>query len=512
MLHRKTIIKKTMQIGFLTQISRLLGMARELLMIRYLGIGILSDAFITAFKVPNSLRKIFAEGALSTVLVPAIVKQEHTNALSKFMTGAFILFEGLCALIVFIGMMYATPFIHFIAPGFSPEQKTITSSLLLLLMPFIFFVSTSSLLSGALQSKGKFLIPAFGPAFFNIVFLISIGICMYFNLPVSTLCLLILGCAFLQSLMICLTYFYYGLSFSLIDQATVPYLKNMFWQFLLCWPSVSFSEINLFIDTTFASLLDPGAISLLYYANRFMGIPLGVIIGSLTTVLLPQFSRIALHSKKRLTFYVFESVKVVLWITIPVMILMICTSYHLFYTLFLSPSFTIEHVEKAAHVLQAFCLGLPFLALNRLFLNVLYAMHKTNVPPFVSALAVLVNVIGNTLFLDKFKITGLAFATSLSAFFQMIFLIGALHYYKCPLSIKKCAVFLAKYMIQLLAVGLPLLFIYFAIKTFLYENGFAFILNTRFGFWYIALPFCGLYIIFLWALRKKAKLHLFFID
>ena len=180
--------------------------------------------------------------------------------------------------------------------------------------------------------------------------------------------------------------------------------------------------------------------------------------------------------------------------------------------LFLSEFFTVQHVKTASIVLQAFCLGLPFLAINRLLLNVLYAMHKTNVPPIISGLAVLINVIGNMLFLQKFKIVGLALATSLSAFFQMIFLIAALQYYDCPISLKKCAVFLAKYVIQLLTVGLPLLFIYFPIRLFLYKSPLAFVFHTRFGFWYGALPFCGLYIIFLWILRKKAKLHLFFID
>jgi putative peptidoglycan lipid II flippase len=243
-----------------------------------------------------------------------------------------------------------------------------------------------------------------------------------------------------------------------------------------------------------------------------MGIPLGVVIGSLTTVLLPQFSRMALHSKKRLAFYVFESIKMVLWITLPVMILMMLTSYHLFYTLFLSPSFTIAHVHTASRVLQAFCLGLPFLALNRLLLNVLYAMHKTNVPPIISGLAVIINIAGNMLFLHKFRMVGLALATSLSAFFQMIFLIMALHYYKCPISIKKCAIFLTRYMIQLSAVGLPLFFLYFTVRSFLSELPFAFVLDTRFGFWYIAFPFCGLYMVLLWALRKKSGLHIFFID
>jgi peptidoglycan biosynthesis protein MviN/MurJ (putative lipid II flippase) len=107
---------------------------------------------------------------------------------------------------------------------------------------------------------------------------------------------------------------------------------------------------------------------------------------------------------------------------------------------------------------------------------------------------------------------GLALATSLSACVQTIFFIIALHYYHCPISIKKCAIFLSKYVIQLLAVGFPLFLIYCCISTFLYKNGFAYILDTRFGFWYIALPLCALYIIFLWALRKKAKIHLFFID
>src|SRR5258708_10735980 len=163
MLSQKTILKKTIQVGSSTLLSRFFGIVREILMVRYLGAGGLSDAFLTAYKFPNSLRKIFAEGALSAAFIPTVVqtlKHGDKNAIAGLMSLAFLVFEGtvlaLCALI----MKHAEQVIGFIAPGFSEQQIIQTIPMVHILMPFIFFISSSALLAGALQAVGHFFIPA----------------------------------------------------------------------------------------------------------------------------------------------------------------------------------------------------------------------------------------------------------------------------------------------------------------------------------------------------------------
>ena len=164
-LHKKSIIKKTIQVGSSTLASRFLGIIRELLMVRFLGAGIISDAFIIAYQIPNLMRKIFAEGAMSAAFLPpfiATLRKDKEEACS-LMSLAFVLFEGSLLILCALGMIFVGPIITFFAPGFSTEKIAITVSLARILMPFIFFISSSALLGGALQAVGKFFVPAFGP-------------------------------------------------------------------------------------------------------------------------------------------------------------------------------------------------------------------------------------------------------------------------------------------------------------------------------------------------------------
>ncbi|QQR53588.1 murein biosynthesis integral membrane protein MurJ [bacterium] len=516
MFNRKTILKKTFQVGFLTQLSRFLGVIREVLMVQYLGVGVLSDAFITAFKVPNSLRKIFAEGALSAALIPSIVQvskqKKQTDFATQFITAAFLFFEGTCFLLALLFMIRSENIIDLIAVGFLPEQKAVASRLLFILMPFILCISISSLFAGALQAQGHFLIPAAGPLVLNIFFLAALTLCLFKQLAVSYLCVFIVVAGMVQAFIHSYAYYFYQGGFSWPDKAVISPLKHMIKKFLLCLPSISFSEINLFIDTTFASLLSSGSISLLYYANRFMGIPLGVLVGSLTTVLLPQLSHIALSSPKRLSLYIFESIKLILWVTIPVTIVMIITAHQLFYSTFFSKNFSLEQVEIAGTVLQVFCVGLPFLSLNRLFLNVFYALHRTFVPAIISLISVVVNIVCNYLLLYNLKIIGLALATSISAVLQMILFMIALHYYGYTLYLSKLAGLLFKYMICLLAIGIPIKSIHYTVLFWLPSGVVDMYVGTRFGYWFLAGPLSILFCVLIFLSRKKAGFRSFFID
>src|SRR3984885_5323236 len=302
---KKSIIHKTVQVAGSTMVSRVLGVIRELLTVKYLGAGIASDAFITAFKIPNSLRKMFAEGALSAAFVPAfiaVLRKDEKKAHS-LMSWGFIIFEGILLLLCELVMIFAPFVVYLIAPGFSQEQIAYTVPLLRILMPFILFISSGALLAGALQAMGQFFVPAFGPILLNIVFIIGLLICLTFHWPVEVLCFFILFGGFLLFVQHLVAY--WQLNFKLgapTVQARSAFFK-LLPRFFVCFLSAGIMEISLFIDTAFGSFLPAGSLSLINYANRFMGIPLGVFAVAFSTILLPHFSRISVYAPKRLNFY-----------------------------------------------------------------------------------------------------------------------------------------------------------------------------------------------------------------
>ncbi len=468
MRKKSTIISKTAQIGSFTLLSRCLGIIREMLLVRFIGADALSDAFFTAYKIPNSLRKVFAEGALSAAFVPTLVqmiKQKGKEHVYGLLTLAFFVFEGMVALLCAFVMCNAHTVIAIIAPGFSVEQTIAAVSMVSILMPFIFFISISALFAGALHAVGKFTIPAIAPALLNVVIITGLSVCLWLQLSVYWLCWTILfGGALICALHV-YAYLRAGFAFTKIKKEDVTAFMPVMKKFLLCLPSVSVLELSLFIDTSFASLLEEGSISLLYYANRFMGIPLGIFSVALATVLLPHFSRVKLRAPKRLHFYLLESAKLIFWVTIPIALIMGYFAEDIFYTIFLSEKFSIEQVVSAAHILRAFLCGLFFFSLNKILLSIYYALDNTWIPAVIAAIAGIVNIVCDYYFIDYFQAFGLALATSISGIVQTMLFIVILHqYFHFRIFIKHFFDFFVRYLFQLLCCTSLFMLIYKTIE------------------------------------------------
>ncbi len=518
-LSKQSIIKKTIQVGGSTLGSRVLGIIREVLMVRFLGAGVVADAFITAWKIPNSLRKIFAEGALSAAFIPTLVKlvkdgkKEDANGL---MTLAFLVFEGivlaLCALVI----IKAPTVVWIMAPGFSPEQIVRTVPYLRILMPFIFFISSSALLAGALQSVNHFFVPAFSPILLNIVFISSLIICLSNKFPVEYLCFFILCGGLLQFLWHVATFLKLDFSFGAITERVKQIFGGVFLKFGNCLMSMSVMELSLIIDTQFASLLPAGSVAMLYYANRFMGIPLGVFVTAFSTILLPHFSRVVTYAPKRLSFYLLEAAKLIFWVTVPMTFLMVFFSEDIFATIFLSDKFPMEKVQQASVVLIAFISGLFFFSLNRILLNLYYALHNTRVPAVVSIVATLANVGLNAMLIGSLKAPGLALATVFSAMIQTglyaLYLYKRLHFtFYCA----EFARFVGRYLLQLVITGAVFLFlfysIYHAIAMVMPEVVAHFLLH-KIGLWLWVGPLSGLAFLALYYFRRMFRVRVYFLD
>lgn len=517
-LHKKSILKKTFEIGSSTLLSRFFGVIREFLWVRYLGAGAISDAFFTAFKIPNSLRKIFAEGALSAALIPTfvgVVRKDKHQA-SSLISLSFLVFEGFLVLICALMMYHAEAVLHVIVPGFSPEHIAYTVPFLQILMPFILFVSSSAILAGALQSVGHFFVPAFAPVLLNVIYIGATAICLFFSWPVEYFCFFIVLGGVIQFALHVYMYLKLHFSFAAINRQTWADFKGVLIKFFPCLLSMSVMEVGLFIDTSFASYLPAGSMSLINYAYRFMGIPLGVFAVSFSTILLPHFSRVGSYAPRRMGYYLLETTKFVYWVTVPAMLLMMFFAEKFFHTLFLSDKFTLAQVYEARDILIAFLIALFFFSLNKILLNIYYGLHVTSIPTIISIFATVLNVVLDYVLLDKYQAVGLAAATALSLGIVQTVLLALFLFWKFKFKIyfKDFFNFLVRYTAQMAIVFSAAYFLYRLIERYieLLPQGLAQFLLYGLGFWFWVGPLCGMIMLALFYLRKAFRIELHFLD
>lgn len=523
-ISKNTVLNKTIEVATSTLMSRILGLVREVLMVRFLGAGIISDAFFTAFKLPNSLRKVFAEGALSAAFIPtfvSIMKKDSQEQVSRLMSLSFLIFQGfLIACCVFI-FFNACLIISYIAPGWFIDgtalpQVNYAVTYLRILIAFIVFLSSSALLAGALQSVNHFFVPAFSPVLLNIAFIAGILVCMLFGLPVTVLCYFILSGGLIQFLMHVYMYIHLQFTFESIDRKTWHYFAQVLIKFMPCLFSMSIMEINLFVSTSLATYLPKGSISLIYYANRFMGIPLGVFAVAFSTILLPYFSKISVYAPKRLSYYLFEATKVVFWVTVPITILMCIVSEKLFLTLFLSSKFTIEHVHEASWILIAFLAGLFIFSLNKILLNIFYSMHDTLTPVIVSIAAALTNYGASMLLMPLYGAFGIACAFVIAGAMQtVLFLFLLVYRVSFTLFIKQFVAFVinvAKQMVVGIGFFVIIVYIVTIVIQMLLPEWYAHILLNKLPYWLWMGPLLGLLGWYFYKTRRYFNIQLHFLD
>jgi putative peptidoglycan lipid II flippase len=517
--HKKNLLQKTLQVGGNTFVSRMLGLTREILLMRFLGITVFADAFTTAFMLPNSLRKIFAEGALTAAFVPTFVtifKKEGKEQANGLMSLSFVVFESILLVLCALVMWQARATVSFIAPGYSEAQLAAAIPMLRIMMPFIFFISTSALLSGALHSVQHFFVPAFGPVLLNIVFIVSLLACLKFQLTAQFLCWTVLAGGALQCLMHVVAYLRLGFQFTWWQPSAMKYFAQVIGKFLLCFISMSVMEVNLFIDQRFASYLAVGSVTLIKYANRFMGIPLGVFAVAFSTILLPYFTKVKLEEPKRLNFYLLEATKFVFWVTLPATLILAFLSDQVFLTLFASMSskFPAHRVSEAGSILVGFMFGLCCFSLNKILLSLYYSLHDTFYPTVISVIATLLNIVTNYYLVGIWGGFGLAVATSFSGLVQMVLCLYFLHKkHNFTLPVFQTGSFLLKYSLQVVTVLLPFYLLYQPLYNLIAEKmPYSYFFTQSFGFWFWVGPLILLSYYLLYRFKRWFGVELYFLD
>ena len=527
----KSILKHTSNIGILSLISRCIAFLREVLLIRLLSIGATSDIFFTAFRIPNTMRKIFAEGVLSSILVPALISAEHKGGrshINRLTTLSFLIIESTIFAFCMFVFYYASSVITLITPGFSPEKVAHAAQLLKILISFILFISSGAIFAAALQAQKKFFIPAIAPAILNVLYVISLSICLYYNFSTEAFCYLMIAISIVYFVLHLVAYLYLQFTLSPPTKETWHEFKIVMIQFFPCFLSVGILEINHFINTGFGSYLPDGTLTLIRYSFQFVNIPVGIIAASLSTVLLPHFSKINLEHPDSLSQQIYEAVKFIIWSTLPICFLLAFFSREIFQTLFIGDAQALSKVPLAQSIFIAYLIGLLAFSLNKIFLSIFYALRLSFVPMIATIISIIINFTLNSLLLETYQGAGIAFAASVSSIFQSLFFLIFLYaHLKLKSYWKEYCYFFISYGTQLIAFCSMFWFTFRALYhliaqtniswTLHFFNIYSLSLTTSFflnsiGIWLWAGPLSLLLLWLLHITRKRFAISLAYFD
>jgi len=513
---KKDILRKTAQAGSATLMSRFLGIVREFLFARFLGVGAISDAFLTAFKVPAFLRKIFAEGALSAAAVPVFikkVKEKNKKSVNSLMTTSFLFFEGLVFVLCLFVFFFTDKVIKIVAPGFSQEQISYAIPFLQILFPLIFFISSAALLAAALQAVNHFFIPAFAPALLNIAIVSTLIVCLKYNLQPIWLCFGVLFGGFLIFLSHLIFYLKYSFSFSGFSWSAYFDFKFILKKFLFCLLGIGIVEINLFIDMIIGSFLPKGSVTLLHYGGRFMSIPLGVFAVSFSNVLLSQFSRIVLYAPSRLRFYLLEITKFVTLVVVPAALFLFFVAEKIFSMVMFGKKVGAEQIFIAKWILIIYCVGLVFFCLNKILLNIFYSLKDTFTPTLALGISTIVNFIGNIVGMYFWGVYGIPGSTVLSGIALTFLCFWFLRTkYKIVFYAGNFFDFLGRYLVQILLASTFFVIGYFSFLRFMKNFGLDIFFSMQWGYWIIVFALGLLVALFIFLSRKLFGLKVYFLS
>ncbi len=465
MKSRSTFLRKTLQVAVLTGISRFMGIARSAFQLRFLGLGVMSDAFLAAWTIPSFLRRVVTEGALASAFVPefvSLLKANRKQTAYSLMVWALIFFELLMIGAAITTFIWPESLLTLVAPGFSEQQLIYAVPLVRILFIFMIFLTASALLVGALNSVHSFWVGASGPIVLNGFYMLGLAYCFYTNASVTVLAWWIVAGGFMHMLLHLFYYWYNGFSFVWPDRAGLKKFGYVVTQIIPAFLGVSMLELNITIDKRWGSYLLPGAMTMIHYGNRFMGLPFGIFAVAFSTVILPLLSEVAVKNRSRLSFYLQESYKLILWIMIPLIALMWFIAPNI-YESFLVAGTSPEKIMAAAWVLRIYLIGLLFYCANRVMLALLYALRDRTLPTLGTIFATAVNIAGNMIAVRFASVNGVALATTIAAGAMTFFILLSLGYrHKVGIKLMPLVRFLLKVLAHSLLVGLLFYLLFFS--------------------------------------------------
>lgn len=452
-------------VGGLTLLSRFFGLARDAVIAYVLGTKAAADAFYVAFRIPNLLRRMLAEGNLTLSFVPVFTESLHRNKkeAKEVADITFTMMTLALALISLVGVLGATWFVKVTAWGFTedPEKFALTVTLTQITFPYIFLVSLGALMMGILNARKHFAAPAVAPVLLNIgIILGAVWLSRYFAQPSVGIAWGVLVGGVLQLLIQVPVLIKHGFLPKINFHFKNPALKKIL---RLMGPAIYGSavyQINLLAITFMASFLPTGSISYLWYADRVIEFPLGVFAISLATVVLPTLSDHAAqknHEKMKHTLR--ETLSMVWILNIPAAIGLAVLAKPVLALLFYRGDFTIASTDLTAQALWFFAIGLPFVSASRITASAFYAVQEARKPVLAANLSVLITILAGAALLFPLQHRGLALAVSIGSILNFSLLMIFYRKKVGPLGYKKMAGNVAKILVAGLIMGAVLLFV-----------------------------------------------------
>ncbi|MEM6405278.1 MAG: murein biosynthesis integral membrane protein MurJ [Pseudomonadota bacterium] len=418
--------------GSYTTLSRLLGFVRDLVFAHSFGANAFTDAFFVAFKIPNFLRRLFAEGAFSTAFVPVLTEYKSQRSLAD-LKSLIDYVAGTLALILLLvsalGMLLAPVIVGLFAVGWvlddtAADKLVLAGDMLRLTFPYLFFISLTAFAGGVMQVHNRFAAPAFTPVLLNLSLIgCALWLSPWLEQPVVALAwgVLIAG----------VSQFVFQIPFlaqlKLLPRFRVsfrhPGVRRILRLMLPALFAVSITQINLLLDTVLASFLISGSISWLYYSDRLVEFPLGILGVAMSTVLLPRLARDqAEQAPTEFARNLDWGLRLIVLFGVPAAVGLALLAGPIIATLFLSDVFVAHDVQMARLSLMAYASGLLAFLLIKVLAAACYAQQDTRTPVRIGMIAMSVNMVFNLALIVPLQHTGLALATSLSAYLNAFLL------------------------------------------------------------------------------------------
>lgn len=478
-------------VGFFTLLSRIVGLLRDIVIGYLFGAQGAADAFFVAFRIPNLLRRVTAEGALTAGFIPVFTDylthkgKDEALRVARIVLAFAILVLGALTL---LGVVFAMPLTRLFAPGFfgDEEKFRLTVFLTRLMFPYIFFVSLVALAMGVLNSFRHFMAPALSPVLLNVM-IISCAVLFspFLKEPVVSLALGVLLGGVAQLLLQLPYLSRNGFRFALDFEFFHPALKRLLYLMGPTFFGAAIYQVNVLASTILASLLPQGSVSFLYYADRLLEFPIGIFAIALGTAALPSFSSLA--AKKQygeLKEGLFYALRLVNFISLPATLGLIVLAVPILSIFFQRGAFGAETTVKTAEALIYFSLGLWAISGSKLVVPVFYAMQDTKTPVWIGVITFVLNfilslvlmgrldaaqasgplsraIVALSQYLSLFSLShgGLALATSISSTFNFLVLLSILRFRLGPSPLPEFFASFLRNLLSALLMGLPLLLI-----------------------------------------------------
>ncbi len=431
-MSNRELARNTLFMTFAVFLSRILGLLRDLIFASFFGTSYVADAFNLAFILPNLLRRLFGEGALSAAFVPLYneigIKRGKESQIRYGIQVVSVLSIFL-VLLSLIGTLLAPLIVRIFAPGFDEQTAHLTVKLARIMFPYLFLVGVSSTLIAILNSHGHFFIPGLSSAFFNIGMIAMLGI--YALLKPSDMSVyavvlsygVLLG-GVLQTVVNFPLLKRHGYRIKLYLKGNKEAMGQLWNRFLPGVVGIAILQVNLVVDRMLASFLPEGSISALTYAYRLMQLPLGMFGVAAGTAAIPEFSRLIVKQNwHELSEKIRFASLSMIFLMIPVTAFIAASGEDLIRVIFMRGAFDAHALDMTTPALIMYSAGLVFFSVNRILVPVFHAHGDTKTPVIISGIATASNIVLNLILMQFMAHVGLALATSLSALLQTIVLL-----------------------------------------------------------------------------------------